>query len=96
MGVPVVTLAGDTGVSRGGMSILTNLGSPEWVARTPQQYVEIAARLAGDLEGLARIRSGLRGRLGGSALMDPKTFVVGLEGLYREMWKRHCQGSRRA
>jgi protein O-GlcNAc transferase len=37
MGVPVVTLAGETAVSRGGLSILTNLGKPMWAARSAQE-----------------------------------------------------------
>jgi protein O-GlcNAc transferase len=96
MGVPVVSLAGDKGVSRGGLSILSNLGNPEWVARSPEQYVQIARRLAGDVEGLARVRGELRGRLRASPLMDPKTFVAGLEGVYREMWTAYCAGRKRA
>ena len=32
MGVPVVSLAGQTAVGRGGVSILSNLGLPELVA----------------------------------------------------------------
>ena len=35
MGVPVVSLAGQTAVGRGGVSILSNVGLPELVARTP-------------------------------------------------------------
>ena len=34
MGVPVVTLSGHTAPGRGGRSILSNLGRPEWVATT--------------------------------------------------------------
>jgi len=52
MGVPVVSLAGETAVSRGGLSILSNVGLPELVARTPEEYVGIASVLAGDLERL--------------------------------------------
>ena len=33
MGVPVVSLAGQTAVGRGGVSILSNVGLPELVAR---------------------------------------------------------------
>ena len=32
MGVPLVTLAGERSSSRGGASILTSLGRPEWIA----------------------------------------------------------------
>ena len=60
MGVPVVTLAGRTVVGRAGLSPLTNLGLPELIARTPEQYVQIAADLAGDLPRLADLRRTLR------------------------------------
>ena len=42
MGVPVVTLAGETAVQRMGLSVLANVGLRELVATTPQQYVDIA------------------------------------------------------
>ena len=40
MGVPVVTLAGDRHASRVGMSLLTNVGLPELVAQTEDEYIE--------------------------------------------------------
>ena len=49
MGVPVVTLVGETVVGRAGLSQLTNLGLPELIASNPEQYVRIAAELAQDL-----------------------------------------------
>jgi predicted O-linked N-acetylglucosamine transferase (SPINDLY family) len=49
MGVPVVTLAGRTAVGHSGVSILRNVGLPELIAQTPQQYVEFARALAEDL-----------------------------------------------
>ncbi len=39
MGVPVVSLAGQTAVGRGGLSILSNVGLPELVAHDAEQYV---------------------------------------------------------
>ena len=41
MGVPVVSLTGQTAVG-GGSSILSNIGLPELVARDAEQYVRIA------------------------------------------------------
>ncbi len=55
-GVPTVSLAGDTPVSRAGLSILTAAGLPGWAAETPAQYVGIAARAATDLPALAALR----------------------------------------
>jgi predicted O-linked N-acetylglucosamine transferase (SPINDLY family) len=90
MGVPVVTLAGGTPVGRGGVSILSNLGLPELIARTPEQYQKIAVRLARDRERLAGLRAGLRSRLQGSGLMDAKRFAADFEAALRRMWQTWC------
>ena len=42
MGVPFVTLAGKTSISRGGVTVLANVGLRDLVADTPQGYVAIA------------------------------------------------------
>ena len=54
MGVPVITLTGRTAVGRAGASILSNLGLPELIAETPEQYVAIAVELAADRERSAQ------------------------------------------
>jgi predicted O-linked N-acetylglucosamine transferase (SPINDLY family) len=86
MGVPVVTLAGRTGVSRAAVSILCNVGLPEFVAHTPEQYLEIAADLAGDLSRLDQLRHSLRDRMRSSPLMDTRSLMSSLESAYRRMW----------
>ena len=94
MGVPVVTLEGSRFISRMGLSMLTNLGMTELIARTPQDYVATAARLAGDLGRLAAIRARLRERMMNSVLSDAKRFTLNLEQAYRKMWASCCAGSR--
>lgn len=90
MGVPVVSLAGPTAVSRGGLSLLSNLGLAELVATDVDQYLAIAARLAGDPARLAELRGTLRPRMQSSALMDEPRFARHVEAAYREMWRRWC------
>jgi predicted O-linked N-acetylglucosamine transferase (SPINDLY family) len=90
MGVPVVCLLGQTTVSRGGLTIMANLGLPELVARTPDDYAAIAQRLAGDLPGLVHLRATLRERLERSPLMDPSRFARNIEHVYRTIWQRWC------
>jgi predicted O-linked N-acetylglucosamine transferase (SPINDLY family) len=90
MGVPVVSLAGPMAVGRGGLSILSNLGLAELVARDDQQYVRIAAELAGDLPRLEGLRATLRARMRGSPLMDAPRFAGNVENAYRSMWRRWC------
>ena len=46
MGVPVVTLSGDTSASRAARSILTAAGFPQWCADTEDDYVRLAKDLA--------------------------------------------------
>ncbi len=93
MGVPVVTLSGESALQRAGTSIASNLGLPELVAHTPDDFVEAAARLAGDLARLSELRSGLRFRLEASALGDAPRFARHLEAAYRSAWWRYCGGA---
>jgi predicted O-linked N-acetylglucosamine transferase (SPINDLY family) len=88
MGVPVVSLAGQTAVSRGGLSILSNLGLAELVAADVGRYVEIASGLACDLSRLAHLRGTLRNRMLRSPLMDAPRFARNIETAYRQMWHR--------
>jgi predicted O-linked N-acetylglucosamine transferase (SPINDLY family) len=90
MGVPVVSLAGQTAVGRGGLSILSNLGLTDLVAQDCQQYVRIALELAGDLPRLSALRATLRERMLNSPLMDAPRFARNIEAAYREMWRRWC------
>ena len=90
MGVPVVTLVGQTAVGRAGLSMLHNLGLPELSAETPQQFVEISARLAGELPRLGQLRAGLREMLRASPLMDAPRFARSMEAAYRSMWQQWC------
>ena len=90
MGVPVVSLAGQSALGRGGVSILSNVGLPELVAGDPQRYVRCAAALAQDLSRLGELRATLRDRMQASALMDAPRFARNVEAAYREMWKRWC------
>ena len=90
MGVPVISLAGNTHCSRVGVSLLTHVGLPELIAKTTDEYVEIAAALATDLPRLQLMRAGLRERMRDSPLCDAPRFVSNLERLYRDAWNTWC------
>jgi predicted O-linked N-acetylglucosamine transferase (SPINDLY family) len=88
MGVPVIVLAGLTHVSRVGASICAQLGRPDWVAASADEYVEKALALARDPERRRFLRGRLRWMMQGSALCDASTVVQSLELAYRKMWRR--------
>jgi predicted O-linked N-acetylglucosamine transferase (SPINDLY family) len=90
MGVPVVSLAGERPVSRGGLSILSNLGLPELVAFTEDDYIEVATRLASDVPRLAELRQTLRSRIEQSVLMDAPRFARQIEAAFRSIWQQWC------
>jgi predicted O-linked N-acetylglucosamine transferase (SPINDLY family) len=90
MGVPVVTVAGQTHVSRVSASLLTHLGRPEWIAHSEDEYIEKCASLVADLPRLADLRAGQRERMRLSPLCDAARFTAHLETAYREMWRSRC------
>ena len=90
MGVPVVTLVGSTVVGRAGRCLAMNLGLPELVANTPEDFERATVALARDLERLAALRSGLRARIAASPLMDAPRFARNLEEAYRKAWRAWC------
>jgi predicted O-linked N-acetylglucosamine transferase (SPINDLY family) len=85
MGVPTVTLAGDTLLARQGESLLTAAGVPEWIARTPDEYIAKAVALASDTARLAAIRARLRERVARSALFDAPRFARELADAFVRM-----------
>lgn len=93
MGVPLVTLTGNTATSRGGASLLNAIGLDELVAHTPEEYLDIATALAQDGPRLAALRAGLRDRMAASPLMDAGRFTRNLEKAYRAMWVTWCKGT---
>ena len=92
MGVPVITLAGNTRASRVGVSLLSNIRLKELIANTEEDYIEIAVKLARDRERLRSLRESLRDRMAQSPLTDAIRFTANLEKCYRDIWIQWCQG----
>jgi predicted O-linked N-acetylglucosamine transferase (SPINDLY family) len=92
MGVPVISLECKTTVGRSGKSILNNLGLPELLATTTDQYQQMAVRLANDLNQLKTLRSTLRDRMKSSRLMNAPAFAADVEQAFRNIWQQWCRG----
>ncbi len=90
MGIPVVTLIGETSVARSGYALLKGIGLEELAARDEKEYVAIATALATDLERLDALRGGMRQRIASSPLRDEAGLTRDLEAAYRAMWRRWC------
>lgn len=90
MGVPVVTLLGNTHRARVGGSILSTIGLPVLACQRPEDFVRVCMELASSRSTLAQLRSSLRGMMAGSALMDSKGLARAIEGVYRTQWRDWC------
>jgi predicted O-linked N-acetylglucosamine transferase (SPINDLY family) len=90
MAVPVITLSGESHVSRVGTSLLTNAGLSDLVAKTPDKYVRIAIDLAANESRRRELRSSLRDQLRNSSLMNAKRMSADLAEAYRAMWRDWC------
>jgi protein O-GlcNAc transferase len=91
MGVPMVALKGNTYASRMGVSLMTNLGLSDWVAETPERYVEVAIGKAMNIEQLAQLRASMRERFRESPIMDYPSLARDIEDAYRKMWQSWCE-----
>lgn len=79
-GVPVLALHGEGFAARVAASLLDAAGLPDWVCRTPAEYVDKACRLA--LQPRPAIRP----------WVDSAAFARDLEALYQRMWARAVAG----
>jgi len=91
MGVPVITLTGDTFVSRMGRSVLDRLDLGFFSASSPGEYVKKATALAQDTDALAKLRATLRTRMRNSVICNAKAQAQAVEDAYRYMWHQWCR-----
>jgi len=89
MGVPTLTLAGDSLLARQGASLLTAAGLEEWVATSKEEYIAKAIALASDQDGLAALRAVLREQVLASPLFDAPRFARNVEDALWGMWQRY-------
>jgi predicted O-linked N-acetylglucosamine transferase (SPINDLY family) len=86
-GVPVITLFGRAHAGRMVASMLKAVGLDDWIADSPEQYLERAILKASDWDGLAVLRLRLRDMMQASPLCNGERFTRGLESAYQTMWE---------
>ncbi len=86
MGVPVITLSGNSHGERFGKSLLENIGLSEFVVYNKQAYFDLAVALAGDKEIINNLHIGLRSMMEKSPLMDWALYMKELESAYQKIW----------
>jgi predicted O-linked N-acetylglucosamine transferase (SPINDLY family) len=91
-GVPQVAYRGDTFAARVSASLVTAVGLPDLIVRSPDEYRALAVRLANDRAALGQIRDRLAANRLATPLFDSRLFVRHLEAGYDAMWRRATAG----
>lgn len=92
MGVPVITLAGESMQSRGCAHVNYVLKLNDLIAENESEYIIKAQKLAGNIKKLDYYRHNLRDILNKSPLRsDPKGFARCVEDAYINAWKDYCK-----
>ena len=94
-GVPVVTLQGGRFSSSYGASLVRAAGAPELIARTSEEYVELAVALAAEPERLASYRLWLRSQMEHQGLGNADIFTPQFEDALIAMRTNVASGSSR-
>lgn len=91
MGVPVISLIGETHASRVSASILQRLNLGELATKTVFEFADRAKELAELKETLAELRFGLRKRMKDSPLMNNRQFGREFGNTLRSQWRDWCE-----
>ncbi len=75
MGVPTLTLSGNTLIARQGASLLTAAGLGDWAVHSAEAYVAKAHYWSEHVQELATLRASLRGKVRTSPLFDAPRFA---------------------
>lgn len=86
MGVPTLSLVGDTLISRQGYGVLRAAGLSDWALETPENLLCKAQNIATDLPALDALRAGLRAQVVASPLMDAVSYAEAFSSLLHNLW----------
>ncbi|MBN9317398.1 MAG: tetratricopeptide repeat protein [Devosia sp.] len=92
VGVPILTMPGETFASRVCASIVTAAGMPELVAIDRVDYIRRAAALGSDPAQLSTLRERLARQLAGARLFDMKRYARAFEAALSAMHDRYLHG----
>lgn len=91
MGIPTLTLAGETLLARQGASLLSAAGLNSWIATDADDYVAKTISFVSDIQALAKLRQGLRIQVLHSPLFDAQQFARNFENALWKMWHAYSQ-----
>lgn len=92
MGVPTLTLAGETAAGRQTACILEHNALPQFIAHDAADFAAQGAAACSDLPALAALRAGMRGRFPPTTSGPMNRIADSVEHALRLIWRRWCAG----
>jgi tetratricopeptide (TPR) repeat protein len=94
MCVPLLTIRGESFISRCGASINSNLNQDHWTANNVEQYIRLANEYASDYQKLDINRSYLRNNSRKSTIFNSKLFSENFANILRKTWLDHLNNNK--
>lgn len=91
-GLPLLTMAGETFVSRVAGSLLTTMGISELITYSPEEFYNKAIELANSPQILKEIRNKIQKGIKESAVYDTKRYARNIESAYSYMYEQYRNG----
>jgi predicted O-linked N-acetylglucosamine transferase (SPINDLY family) len=92
MGVPTLSLAGETPASRFGAAEMHILGLDDFVANSIEDFIDKGRYWAGQVAELAALRTAMRARFAASPMGQAQNFADSFERFLRSAWQGWCAG----
>ncbi len=91
MGVPVLTLEGESIASRQGSVTMRILGLDDFISTSEDEFLQKALYWSQSLEKLSDVRAGIRGRIAArmNSVLSPSVYF---EHAIRNAWQMYCEG----
>ena len=87
MGVPVLTVAGSSMVSRQAAAVLAAAGYPEFICNSSEELVERCKQIIGNPNALAKQREEMREKVRNSDLLNAKSLSKSFEEAFQSWWQ---------
>ena len=89
MGTPVITMEGNSFLSRNGENILRNSGFPDFIAKNKKEYIDIAIDIKNILNNLNYNKENIRKKFINSSVMNQKEFTFDFKIKLKDKWKEY-------
>jgi predicted O-linked N-acetylglucosamine transferase (SPINDLY family) len=86
MCVPLLTIKGDSFISRCGASVNSNLNQDHWTANNINHYIQLAKEYSSDYKKLDINRSYLRNNSRKTAIFNSKLFSKNFANALKKIW----------